>query len=1379
LVTFTNTSIANNGESLGSMSYLWTILNNTFSSTNASATFTNIGTIDSTYNARLIATSKHGCKDTTNTIVKVYPDAKALFNFSINTACAPFVINASNVIAVDYPNANSQYKWYRNDTLIGTGLNFPTQTISRANDSILIKLVTTSLKSCKNDSMQVWFRTIPNPKPDFTAIDSIGCTPLIVNFNNTSKPITGVGFKWEFGNKLNVSTQTNPSFTFYNYGITETIAFTKLIITANGTGCTDSITKPIVIKPLPRPALNLSDSILCYPNLLTVTNISSNIPLYDISGFKWKTVGPDVAILLNDTASQSTTIRFPDNKTGGNKFYQIGLQIRSDYGCIDSTKKTVRIPTRPISSFNFSADSSCAPVIISTNNTAQYANAFGWSSIKPNVTINNPSSINTSIIFPSHKGAFDYIYPIKLISQTIAGCFDTIIKPFKVFPLPIAGFISDLDSGCSPLTIRIKNNTTAKKPSQHFWDFGDGSKQIINTDSFDRTFVGSIFNDTTYTIKLISSSKDGCKDSTTKTIKVKSSAYAKIQLSDTILCSSTINPAKLKIDNKSYGSVDTFYWDFGDGTQLITSKDTSINHPYNIEGIYTIRLKAINNCKTSYDSAQIKVLVPPIIHISKSDSIGCSPLNVIFSNNSINVFEAKYLWNFGNGITSTLKNPPTITFIQSKTVDTTYLIRLQISNSCYKDSILDSIKVRPKPTVDFNLSVDSICSGSSIFVINNTVGLPDYLKWQFGNGDSSNRYDPLQNPIRYISIDSTSYFRIKLFASNTCGSDSFARILKVFPNKVKSLFKSSGNFICVGDTVFFQNSSKSGNYFSWDFGDGSGIAPKFNASHVYLRAGTFITRLSVNDGCGFDTSSIEIKVNPIPQFTIAKSNTQICVNKPIQFYASLQDSGTVIWYFGDGDSSIYRNPTHIYKNAGLKKIKAVLYSANSICTNIKYDSVFVNPLPNIILTSDSNNACAYHIFNLSASSAEANVFSWDFGDSNSSSGTFVKHLYSQGGSYLIKVVAQTASNCIDTAYKSIVVYPVPSANFDYTPKDTCTGPVLVYFTNKSTGANNYSWTFGNGNVSTYNNPETTYTGVGSYPIELICSNQFACYDTAKSVYNIYQMPKADLEFDVNKGCPGLEVQFTNKSQFGTQYTWYFGDGETDTSFNTKHIYPNAGTYVVKLVASNNGVCNDSIISTKQITVFSKPNPIYSAILNQDKKPYRTVVFNINTDSIRRYEWNFGDGGFSNEPKPIHKYAEGDSGWFVYTIKVISLNGCDTSFVDSIYLPGYWNGLYVPNAFTPDYGTDEVRVFKPSGIELKTYHLKIFNKWGELLWESTLLKNGQPAEGWNGIDMKGNACMQGAYIWTIDAEFTDGKKWEGMQYPDSKSNVDRGNVTLIR
>jgi hypothetical protein len=271
LVTFTNTSIANNGESLGSMSYLWTILNNTFSSTNASATFTNTGTIDSNYNARLIATSKHGCKDTTNTIVKVYPDAKALFNFSINTACAPFVINASNVVADVYPNANSNYNWYANNNLIGIASTFPGYTLSNANDSVLIKLVTTSLNGCKNDSMQVWFRTIPNPKPNFTAIDSIGCTPLSVTFNNTST--VGVISSWTFSNGFLPPNPNSFSTTFNNFLNTRDTTYTvKLVITA-GSGCKDSLTKNIIVYPKPKAIFSLPN-IICADTFKTATNAS-------------------------------------------------------------------------------------------------------------------------------------------------------------------------------------------------------------------------------------------------------------------------------------------------------------------------------------------------------------------------------------------------------------------------------------------------------------------------------------------------------------------------------------------------------------------------------------------------------------------------------------------------------------------------------------------------------------------------------------------------------------------------------------------------------------------------------------------------------------------------------------------------------------------------------------------------------------------------------------------------------------------------------------------------------------------------------------------------------------------------------------------------
>ena len=222
LVNFTNTSIAKNGESFNTMSFLWTYLSNNISTTNTTGYYTNIGVIDSTYNTRLIATSMHGCKDTANTIVTVRPNAKAVFNTLLTLSCAPFIITATNVQAISYPNANSFYQWYVKDTLIGTGLNFPGYTIRRQNDSVLVKLLTISKNGCKNDSMLIWFRTIANPVPRFTAIDSIGCTPLLVNFNNTSSPSSGLTYRWEFGSSANQSVTKYQLYTFYNYGFIKT-----------------------------------------------------------------------------------------------------------------------------------------------------------------------------------------------------------------------------------------------------------------------------------------------------------------------------------------------------------------------------------------------------------------------------------------------------------------------------------------------------------------------------------------------------------------------------------------------------------------------------------------------------------------------------------------------------------------------------------------------------------------------------------------------------------------------------------------------------------------------------------------------------------------------------------------------------------------------------------------------------------------------------------------------------------------------------------------------------------------------------------------------------------------------------------------------------
>ena len=989
--------------------------------------------------------------------------------------------------------------------------------------------------------------------------------------------------------------------------------------------------------------------------------------------------------------------------------------------------------------------------------------------------INNPSMLNTSIVFPSHKGVIDSIYPIRLISQTIAGCYDTIIKPFKVFPLPISKFTLNKDSGCSPLSVTFYNSTTVKKPASYYWNFGDGNTQINNADSFTKTFIGSIYQDTTYNIQLISTSANGCKDTIFKTIKVKASAFAKIKLNDTLICSNATNPTKLTILNQSFGSVDSFYWDFGDGIKLMSTVDSTIHHPYPNEGTYTIILKATNSCRTSYDTSKITVQTPPTVNFSKSDTMGCSPLLVTYINLSTNIYQAKFLWTFGNGLDTNSLNPIPIKYLQSRTKDTTYYMSLRVSNICGVYQKNDSVKVMPRPIAIFLTSADSGCSPLPIYMINQSVGLPINYKWYFGNGDSSLRFAPLQMPIVYRTIDTITYFKIKMYAINACGIDSMQKTIKVFPNTITSFFTTSGNTGCEGLIVRFFDFSTGGNNISYNFGDGFTSTIK-NPIHQYNSPGVFKAYQYVNNGCSYDTSFVIITVLFKPNFSISKSAPNICVKEAVQFNANITDSGAITWYFGDGDSSNFYNPIHKYTTAGKKYITVILKSFLNSCQNIKIDSVNVLPLPTINVTADTNQACAYHVFNLLANSPQTNIFTWYFGDSNTTNGIDVKHVYQYGGTYTVKIVAKTTANCVDTAYKQLIVFPVPTSDFSYTPKDTCTGPVTVKFTNLSQGAINFLWTFGNGNTSTNINPTNTYNGVGSYNIQLTSNNEYNCLATSKQNYIVYQMPKASLDFNPDKGCPPLEVTFENNSINGTSYLWNFGDGETDTLFSPKHTYKLTGKYTVKLIAKAGTICSDTVTASKLVSVYETPISIFDTVIDRLVKPYGDINFKNKSTNATNYLWLYGDGFKGNEKDPNYKYKS--FGTFQVILIAYSKDNCIDSSFKTIFIPEYFSGLYIPNAFTPDLNNAASK-FKPAGLELKEYSIKVYTKWGKLVWQSTELLDGKPIGEWNGLDIEGNPCIQGSYVWIVDkAIFTDGKPWNGQM---SSNNIPQssGNVTLIR
>ena len=145
-------------------------------------------------------------------------------------------------------------------------------------------------------------------------------------------------------------------------------------------------------------------------------------------------------------------------------------------------------------------------------------------------------------------------------------------------------------------------------------------------------------------------------------------------------------------------------------------------------------------------------------------------------------------------------------------------------------------------------------------------------------------------------------------------------------------------------------------------------------------------------------------------------------------------------------------------------------------------------------------------------------------------------------------------------------------------------------------------------------------------------------------------------------------------------------------------------------------------------------------------------------------WEFGDGNSSIEEDPQYQYDE--NGQWDVSLTVSNGYNC-TDRVSAAIENDLMIGFYAPNAFSPEFGDGDVRVFKPAGLGVKDYVIEVFAPWGQQLWQSSAMDGEQPAAAWDGI-FKGKVMPQGAYAWKATVEFVNGKR-----------EVYNGTVTLLR
>jgi gliding motility-associated-like protein len=253
--------------------------------------------------------------------------------------------------------------------------------------------------------------------------------------------------------------------------------------------------------------------------------------------------------------------------------------------------------------------------------------------------------------------------------------------------------------------------------------------------------------------------------------------------------------------------------------------------------------------------------------------------------------------------------------------------------------------------------------------------------------------------------------------------------------------------------------------------------------------------------------------------------------------------------------------------------------------------------------------------------------------------------------------------------------------------------------------------------------------------------------TATVTITVFPFPVASFSPDATSGCAPVCVNFTDASTIslgGTinTWNWNFGDGSTDNSANPHHCYSTDGAYPVTLTVTTSDGCSDSIVQNNLINVYPLPeaeftsNPFVTDITNP------TISFSNLSTNAGNYLWTFGDAITSSETNPVHNY--GNIGAYSVMLIAASDHGCTDTVVHYIEVNGSYT-FYAPNAFTPndDY-TNSTFLPKGTGWNPDKYELMVFDRWGNLCFETRDMN-----KGWDGKANNGSAVtQQDVYVWKV-------------------------------
>ena len=747
--------------------------------------------------------------------------------------------------------------------------------------------------------------------------------------------------------------------------------------------------------------------------------------------------------------------------------------------------------------------------------------------------------------------------------------------------------------------------------------------------------------------------------------------------------------------------------------------------------------------------------------------------------------------------------------------ETQYIQRLVSSGDC--GAVSNSIQISVLPPLSNNSigGDQNICSGNAATVLTGTQpagGDGNYsYQWQFSldAGLSWNNIEQATSKdFTPGAITKTSLYR-RLVSTTSCSGklQSTSNSIQVKVNEAAmSTFtftadKSCAPFVIDAKNIVATAFPDRNETYTWLVNNqviGTGLAfPGYTIQNDLTSVVvSLITTSPFN--CSADTLSHTFSTEQRITASFSQDVTQGCGTTTVQFKNTtpVLAGTTYLWNFGNGNTATAADPaaqSYLPNPSGRDTTYVVTLTVNSNCGSTTQSAqVLVRALPRSVFSPNKTTGCSPLLVSFSNTSpGDANTYIYDFGDGTpllrTTSKTGVTHTYVSGVTkdYVVKMTTENACGTSQPTQYTIRITPntiLPELVVNSTELQGC-APLTVNFQNNSTGASSFTYDFGDGTTTgpTYNAPETithTFTKPGTYVVKLRATN--GCSDTTTTeTITVYEQPELLFSAEQRVGCPGLSVKFSNQSTGAVSYRWNFGDGSPEsTESEPVHVYNGDQEYYsVTLTALNGRGCENSITVSQFVHII--PPPVARFDVNPSTViavPNYTFQFeDQSTGTVDKWAWDFGDGTSSSERNPSHIYA--DTGSYQVTLRVSNAESCSTSTSKRVQITGVPGYLYVPNAFMPNSSTPELREFRVKGSGIASWTLQIYNKWGELLWQTSKLEDGRPAESWDGM-YKSALLPQGVYFWKIDVQMINGIPWKGMSYNGSTPKR-TGVINLIR